>query len=463
MPLVTVYITNYNYGKYLQQAIESVLNQTFQDFEVIIIDDGSTDNSKQIIESYSDHEKVKIIFQKNKGLNITNNIALRVANGKYIMRLDADDYLDSNALLVMSNMLENNPELGLVYPDYYLVDAEGNIMNVRKRMAMTKEVSLPDQPAHGACTLIRTDFLKKIGGYDEEFSCQDGYHLWVNFVARYKIDNVDTPLFYYRQHGHNLTSNEDRILTTRSAIKDKFIDKNQPNGSTNIAILPVRGSKLDPKNITFKKLGGEIILDRIIEAALKAQKISKLVVSSPDGDIEKHIHKKYLQNKKILFHKRSADLARLNITLEQTIENVLEMPEFVDWNIENFLVLSIENPFITSKIIDDAINTLLIFKPDSLISVRPETDMLFQHHGGGMKTIFNQRKFTKLEREALYRYAGGIMATTKEQFKQTRQLISGKTGHIIIDQKAALAVRTRYDIEIAEFLAQKEKQSIKSV
>ncbi|MEQ8575868.1 MAG: glycosyltransferase family A protein, partial [Fulvivirga sp.] len=105
-PLITIYITNYNYGKFIEQSIESVLNQTLQDFELLIIDDGSTDNSKEVIEKYRQNEQINIIYQKNKGLNVTNNIAMRASKGKYIMRLDADDYLENNAITEMSTVLE---------------------------------------------------------------------------------------------------------------------------------------------------------------------------------------------------------------------------------------------------------------------------------------------------------------------------------------------------------------------
>ena len=120
-PLVTVYITNHNYGRYVEQAIQSVLRQTLRDFELIIIDDGSTDNSREIIERYADHEQIVTIYQQNKGLNVTNNIALRAARGRYLMRLDADDYLDENALMVLAGVLERNPDVGLVFPDYFPV------------------------------------------------------------------------------------------------------------------------------------------------------------------------------------------------------------------------------------------------------------------------------------------------------------------------------------------------------
>ena len=95
-PLITIYITNHNYGKYLSKSINSVLKQTYSNYELIIIDDGSTDNSKNIIKKYQNLKNIKIIFQKNKGLLVSNNIALKLSNGDYITRLDADDWLDEN-------------------------------------------------------------------------------------------------------------------------------------------------------------------------------------------------------------------------------------------------------------------------------------------------------------------------------------------------------------------------------
>ena len=136
--LITVYITNFNYGKFIEQAIESVLDQTEKSFELIIIDDGSTDNSKEIIEKYKDVDNVRIVYQKNKGLNVTNNIALRAARGKYIIRLDADDYFVPNALELLLDKLENDNQLGMVFPDYFIVDAQGVVERVIDKVK-TKE------------------------------------------------------------------------------------------------------------------------------------------------------------------------------------------------------------------------------------------------------------------------------------------------------------------------------------
>ncbi len=456
-PLVTVYITNYNYGSFIKEAIESVLNQSFQDFEIIIIDDGSTDNSKSIIESYSGHQKIKIIFQQNKGLNITNNIALRVAQGKYIMRLDADDYLDKNALLVMTNILEKDVSLGLVFPDYYIVDVKGEILSLEKRHDFDKEVSLLDQPAHGACTMIRKKFLQMIGGYDEQYRCQDGYELWIKFTTKFKVTNTDTALFYYRRHGSNLTTNENRILDTRALIKNNYVEKNIDYTGSDILIIPIRGSKHKGTDIALLPLGNQKTIDWVIKEALLAKKISKIIVSSPSEDIKEHLKKNYSNNPKVIFHRREEPFARLNKPLNETLFQIMDLPEIKNINPNIIVIRSIEYPFVKSTTIDDFINSMYIFKTDSMISVREENITFFQHDGSGMKPILNQEKFSKLEREAIYKHAGGVTAVTIDHLRNGEKLISGKVGHIVIDQRSSLGLKTNLDRKIAELLIQSEE------
>ncbi|MCG8511122.1 MAG: glycosyltransferase, partial [Rhodospirillales bacterium] len=213
-PQISIYIVNHNYGRYIEQAIQSVLNQTCDDYELLIIDNGSTDGSEEIISRYSNHEKVVTLFQDNIGLNRTNNVAIDETTGRYVMRLDADDYLHENALEVLAGTLDRRDDVGLVFPDYYLVDADGRLLDILRRHNFD-EVTLLDQPAHGACTMIRRECLRALDGYDESYHCQDGWDLWVRFIGRYGVANVNLPLFYYRQHGTSLTDNEERILATR--------------------------------------------------------------------------------------------------------------------------------------------------------------------------------------------------------------------------------------------------------
>lgn len=451
MALLTVYITNYNYDRYIRKAIESVFQQSFQDFELLIIDDGSTDNSRNIIEEYADLPNVRVIYQQNKGLNITNNIALQLARGRYIMRLDADDYLKVDALEKMVEVLESDSGIGLVFPDYYLVDKEEQVLAEIKRHDFGKEVSLLDQPAHGACTMIRTEFLRHVGGYDEAYSCQDGYELWIKFATKYPVTNIREPLFFYRQHGENLTTNEERILDTRRTIKRDFISKNALDLPSTIAIIPVRNTFLNGSPLAFSQLGGKNLLDIKIDSALKSPLIRKVVVSSADESTGEYVRQGYAGEDRVLFVERPMDLARHNVSLLGTIQHVLAAPALSLDNLEAVMILPLEFPFLRAEDIEDAINTLVIFEADSVISVRIERSSFFQHHGGGMVPILDQDKFTRLEREALYKHVGGMTLTRVSNLEKEGKVLAGKVGHVVVDQATSLGITSSYELEIARF------------
>lgn len=446
-PLITVYITNYNYANYIKHSIDSLLNQTFRDFEVFIIDDGSTDNSKEIIELYRNHDNIDIIYQQNKGLNVTNNIAMRAAHGKYIMRLDADDFLEPQALEVMSKALEADSGLGLVFPDYYYVDADGNRTGEEIRHNFNSEVSLYDQPAHGACTMIRLEFLKSLGGYNESFTCQDGYDLWIKFISHHKVTNISQPLFSYRRHGNNLTTNENRILDTRKKIKDLHIENYGLAIPDTVAVIPVRNTIINGNNWPLYKVDGVTILDSTIKKLKSSRKIKHIVISTSDDEILNHLSKtQHPENIHVI--KRPIAFSGVNETLSKTLEHVLLKLEEQKIQPLALMTVSLEYPFLTTDVIDDAINTLSIFKADSLLSVRLDNKMYYQHIGHGMVPILDQEKFTKLEREALYKGAGGVVISTVKSFKQSGKMIAGKVGHIVVNEKVGFGVFSNFDMDI---------------
>jgi glycosyltransferase involved in cell wall biosynthesis len=455
MPLLTVYITNFNYDQYIRQAVESVLSQSFDDLEIVIIDDGSTDNSRHTIEThYANHEKIRIIYQQNKGLNVSNNVAMQIANGKYIMRLDADDYLAEGALGKMVSKLEEDDKLGLVFPDYYYVDGHGKVIGHEKRHDFDNEVTLFDQPAHGACTMIRLEFLKQVGGYNESYNCQDGYELWVKFIQHYPISNLNEPLFYYRQHGNNLTKNENRILDTRAKINANFVKEFRHNVNT-LAIIPIRGGDDD---LAFHSLAGQNLLIHKLERVLEAENISKVVVSSPDERI-KSVLKAFEGNKRVHFHHRPEEKARYNVSLIPTLLEILDLDEIKDLDIEALTILTIEYPFVDGEKIDDAINTMVLFGSDSLIAVRPDHAVFYQHHGDGLHAIMNRDKYTKLEREALFKQVGGISVVKKKVFLENKEMITGKVGHMVLDQKSSFGLFTSFDWQLAELMMNSENVS----
>lgn len=446
-PLVTIYITNYNYSNFIIQSIESVLNQTLSNFELFIIDDGSTDNSKELIEKYRYHEKITIIYQQNKGLNITNNVAMRVSNGKYLMRLDADDFLEPQALEKMNLILEKDDKLGLVFPDYYYVDEFGTRIGQEERHNFEKEVSLYDQPAHGACTMIRLNFLKELGGYNESFTCQDGYDLWIKFITNHKVTNINEPLFSYRQHGKNLTGNELRILSTRQKIKDSFVSQHYKIPKT-LVVIPVRSNYIQGENWILKEFNGQNILNEKISVCLKSKNVSEVVVTSSDKNILEFCNKIYGLNSRVSILERPNQFEDPNQSLAQTIDYAIEFVEKKHKWVETVMTASIEYPFTKTENLDEAINTLILFKADSVISVRPDSSLYYRHTGAGMEPILGQEKFTKLERDALYKSAGGIMLTTIKQFEKSKKSISGNVAHIVIDAKSSFKIDSSFSYDV---------------
>lgn len=429
-----------------------------QDFELIIIDDGSTDGSRQIIETYRENPKVTIIYQQNKGLNITNNVAMRVAQGKYLMRLDADDYLVPEALEKMVALLEADEELGLVFPDYYYVDAEGNITGEERRHNFEKEVSLYDQPAHGACTIIRLSFLKKIGGYNESFTCQDGYDLWLKFIIHYSVKNINEPLFYYRRHGANLTTNEERILETRRAIKETFLDLSSVESST-IAVVPVRNFKIKGQSIPLYPWAEQTLLSAKVNALLAARSIRKVYVISEDSEVLDYARSAFAGADGVEVLERPARLASPNHTLGPTVKIATAHAEAQGLDYRFVMIAVLDYPFVAPSIFDDAVNTVELFKSDSVLSVRPDNKAYYRHTGHSLQAILDQEKFTRIEREALYRAAGGIMVATKKSFQENAKVNAGRMSHIVVDETTAFSIQSDFDFTIFKTLSQTLKPS----
>jgi glycosyltransferase involved in cell wall biosynthesis len=211
-PKVSVYVVSHNYGRFLSEAIESVLRQHYENWELLLIDDGSSDHTAEVMQLYVGDPRVRVFRTSGIGLPAVCNLALRESRGEYLIRLDGDDVLDENALFVLLSYLERQPEVALVFPDYYLIDEGGEIFAHERRQKISESSHLMDMPPNGACMLIRKSVLELIGGYREDLGAQDGFDLWAKIRNTHRTMNVNLPLFYYRRHGDNLTNGSYRIL-----------------------------------------------------------------------------------------------------------------------------------------------------------------------------------------------------------------------------------------------------------
>ncbi len=443
-PLVTLYITSYNYGRYLSRAIESVLNQTVDCFELIVIDDGSTDDTLAVANRYLHYPSVRVISQNNKGLNVTNNIALRMARGKYIMRLDADDWLDSHAVEILSNALERDPEIGLVFPDYFLVDDDGRVLEQVRRHKFD-DVSLLDQPAHGACTMIRCEALRTVGGYDESFRCQDGYDLWIKLIGRVKVANINLPLFYYRQHPSSLSSSSDRILATRSQIVENYVNKERVPLKV-FAVIAVRGAG-DPASLALRSLGGRTILEWTLEAARRSTNLHGVVVSTPDEEIIEFLRSKNYTDVRIV--RRPDRLAYLNTRLDHTLLHISDLLQEEGVAFDALLQLTIESPFRSEQDIDSAIDILNLYNTDCVVSVHPESSIFYQHNGHTLVPL-NSSDSLRLEREAIFREVGSMRLLRNSYFQKKEKGLKVTIGHVVLGTRSSFRLTSDFDLALAK-------------
>ena len=194
---VSIIITNYNYDKYLSRAIRSAIDQNYpkDEYEIIVVDDGSTDSSRKILESYAGFVRV-IYNEENIGLPKSCNIGIRQALGKYVVRLDADDYFHKDLLKVEQLFLAYNKEYNAVSCDYLELDDNENILG-RK--------SGEDFPI--ACGIMfRLDNIISIGLYNEDLTIHEDIDLRKRFEKKHTIKNITVPLYRYRKHGKSMTS-----------------------------------------------------------------------------------------------------------------------------------------------------------------------------------------------------------------------------------------------------------------
>jgi len=207
-PKVSVIMSVYNGERYLLEAIDSIINQTFEDFEFIIINDGSTDGTKEIVESYDD-ERIMLIEQANMGLTKSLNRGLRLANGEYIARMDADDISHPERLHRQVSFLEQNKDIGLIGTDLLVINENGKLLykiNLPPDNPTIKQNMLKcNQFGHGS-VMFRKECIDKVGFYREEVGPAEDYDLWLRIADEYDIANISEPLYQWRFHNKQVSA-----------------------------------------------------------------------------------------------------------------------------------------------------------------------------------------------------------------------------------------------------------------
>lgn len=212
-PLISVIITNYNYGCYLPQAVGSALAQTYPRVEVIIVDDGSQDDSQEIAKTFGDN--VRLINQTNQGVSVARNRGAEESTGEFVAFLDADDVWFPKKLEKQAQRLLRDPELGLVHCGIQEIDANGaKLETFLEGMEgwVAREMLLFERPvihSLGSTGLIRRNAFEAVGGFDPDLSTSADWDFCYRVALRRRIGFIPEALVYYRVHNNNMHSRID--------------------------------------------------------------------------------------------------------------------------------------------------------------------------------------------------------------------------------------------------------------
>ena len=234
-PKVSVIIPTYNQAKFIDKAIESVLKQSYQDFEIIVINDGSTDNTEEIVKNYSDFRIRYICQANNMGVSEARNTGIKVSRGDYIALLDSDDEFLPERLIKQVQILQNkSSEVGVVCSWSYNIDEKGNYISKRclpRKDGYIYEDLLSTNPISVPTVLIRKECFEKVGIFDNLLDGQEDWDMWIRIAKYYKFFLIKIPLAKRRIHP-NRASNllEKKIVTAKRIIKKHINElKNRRN------------------------------------------------------------------------------------------------------------------------------------------------------------------------------------------------------------------------------------------
>ena len=414
--LLTIYICNHNYGRYIEDSINSVISQKeFSEIELIIIDDGSTDNSLETINKYKKFFDKVILNEKAIGLIKSSNIAIKASKGVYVLRLDSDDTLEPNSIKEYLSIIKDN-KFECVFSDYNLIDDNNNITSVFKR-SVKSDLFENDRTFHGACTAIKRSFFDEINGYDEEFYRQDGYYVWLKSkIKNKKIKHLPITLFNYRKHNFSLSSDLRKLFNVRYKIKRKLL--NHLLNDTLTILIPLQEDKYINERLSITN-------DLIKYLNVELDFVNIFILMNPE------LINRIKSNENVNFFNREFG----SKTYIKDIRNCVKT-----FNLKDFIVFEPEYPLLNLNSIIELFLTSKFHSHSICKTVYVDSNDYMYHNGTGINYL-NRNSYLRSERDDLFRISGGL-----KYFKNIfffNELESRKTinsGHVEIDALSTIRI-----------------------
>lgn len=249
MPTVSVIIPAFNAMPHLPQTIESVLQQTFNDFEILIIDDASTDSTVEWISQIKDHRIHLIQQTKNQGPNAARNLGINSAKGDYIAFLDADDIWEPAKLFKQVEILERDTHISLIYTSATIINekgqATGRVFMARKEGDVWESLIQGNFVDCPSSVIVRRDCFNRVGLFDVNFRCFEDWEMWIRIAKTYKFAAIGEPLVKFRMVANSNSKNYHLMETSFYQVIDKVFE------SESAELLPLKERSCSHANIVL--------------------------------------------------------------------------------------------------------------------------------------------------------------------------------------------------------------------
>lgn len=227
-PLVSIITPTYNREDFIQKAVDEVLAQSYDNFELLIVDDGSTDNTKVILEPYLRDSRISYFYQENQGQSVARKFALSRAKGDFICFLDSDNYWSRDKLERQLGEFKLHPHVDIVYGDIITIDEAGNEVsrdNMRRYSGHIAPQMMKDNCVSMNTAMAKRRCFDELGGPSGNRRVADDYELWLRFSARYQYLYVPEYYAYYRVMRNQISSDKSRRFDSNESILHDFADQ----------------------------------------------------------------------------------------------------------------------------------------------------------------------------------------------------------------------------------------------
>jgi len=229
MKRVSVVVANFNMARYLADAIHSILAQTHPIHEVHVVDDGSTDGSRAVMETFRALPQVHLHYQVNGGQAKAKNRGVRESTGEFVAFCDADDCWARTKLEIQLPCFDLDPKIGVVHTNFVLINADGKPLGTPERQYFDGWVSgrlLIDNFVNGMASVVKRECFERVGLFDESLPMGIDYDLWLRISPHYKFHFVDDRSYFYRQWEGQMSRRHERRFECASIIMRRFIEAN---------------------------------------------------------------------------------------------------------------------------------------------------------------------------------------------------------------------------------------------